>query len=136
MVFRCGFASTTKPRVLAALASGGRLKYLIFILNCFALVTCSTVPKEDVIPRSWMLEEITMQDYFDDDYSLCENLSERVNINCVRGSGNPFKHKLSLGYKVYRYSTPKERWKSFSGHEGIALEIGGIIVETKTTTVQ
>ena len=112
------------------------MKSLTLTLSFLALVACSAVPKKDVIPRSWLVEEITLEEYFDDDYSLCENLSETVNINCVRGSGNPFTHKLTGGYKVYRYSTPKERWESFSGHKGIALEIDGIVIETKATSVQ
>ena len=112
------------------------MKSLTLTLSFLALVACSAVPTKDVIPRSWLVEEITLEDYFDNDYSLCENLSKKVNINCSRGTGNPFTYKLADGYKIYRYSTPKERWESFSGHKGIALEIDGIIIETKATTVQ
>ena len=117
-------------------AHGVVLKAIILTICGLALIACSALPKKDVIPRSWVVEEITLKEYFDSDYSFCENLSKRVKIKCARSSGNPFTYKLSEGYKVYRYSTPKERWESFSGHKGIVLEIGGIIVDTKTTTVQ
>jgi hypothetical protein len=106
---------------------------------------CDAFGDKADIPRSWIEEEASINDIHEHDYSLCINLNQRlvliegehhpINLNCKKGTGNPFKHALKPGYKVYRYNSPKEYWEGLSGSKGFVLEIDGEIVETITTTV-
>ena len=98
------------------------------------------------IPREWLGDKIEVNDIHMHYQTLCLNINKRgvyidgeqrpLNMECKLGSGSPFKHELVSGYKIYRYSTPEDYWKSFSGHKGFALEIDSKIVETIVTTVQ
>ena len=110
---------------------------LIFLISCAA-------NKID-IPRQWIIEEITIEDIHEHFYSMCLKLNERsiyvegkvvpINRNCEKQVGNPFKHVLSAGYKVYLYDSPREYWRSLAGRRGFVLEVDGKLIETIETAV-
>ena len=118
------------------------MKSLCFLL---AIILVGCVNTGEKIPLSWITGEATIEDIHDHYHSLCLSLQKRkvlidgeyhpINIECERGTGNPFKRKLKPEFRVYRYNSPKEYWEGLSGSKGFLLEVNGEIVDYISTTV-
>lgn len=120
--------------------------YLRLSLPICALpfISCCTFTKVD-IPRSWITEEVNIEVIHQQSFSFCQSLSKKqvaiedklysIKINCKKGEGNPFKHSLKPGYRVFRFDSPKEYWEGLSGRRGFVLEIDGKLVETIMTSI-
>lgn len=111
---------------------------ILFFLNGCAI-------QKDVVPRKWISGISNIEEIHEDNYSLCLSIQKLkvfqegeyhpTNIKCNKGAGNPFKHPLKAGYKIYRYDSPKQYWEGLSGSRGFLLEIDGKIVESIETAV-
>jgi hypothetical protein len=120
------------------------MKYLYSIVATLVLGVGAFADEVD-IPTSWITTEASVDDIHDHYFSFCINLSKRqvfidgtphpINLNCKRGKGNPFKHSVEPGFKIYRYRSPDEYWAQLAGSEGFVLVSGGKIVEAITTTM-
>jgi hypothetical protein len=119
------------------------MKTLCSILTVLIVTGCA-VAHDAGVPRSWLTTQASIEDIHEYYYSLCTNLSKEqvlfdgrshaINLHCKKGEGNPFKHKLEPGSKIYRYRSPEESWAQLAGSAGFALVENGKIVDVIETT--
>jgi hypothetical protein len=100
------------------------------------LTSCATADNGSM-PSSWITTESSIEGIHEYNYEFCLNIkAKQKNQDCEKGAGNPFKHELEPGYKVYRYKTSPESWKEFSGSAGFVLVIKSKVVDEITTAIQ
>jgi hypothetical protein len=112
------------------------MKLLFPVLTALLLSGCAT-PDGPRIPTSWITRESSIEEIWEHYYELCLSVKEKwKSYDCHMGTGNPFKHELGQGYKVYRYRSPPDSWEEFSGAAGFVLVVNGKVIDEINTLIQ
>ena len=117
-----------------------KLIILIILILPFGCVSKPSLPHSDksVISHSWLTKKISIDDIHESENNIClfmeelevwvDNNKQEVNnkeSKCIKKTGNPFKHELKKGYRVFEYRGREGRRLE----KGYALVVDGVIVE-------
>lgn len=109
---------------------------LAFIISILVLSSCASI-KSDVIPKSWLTDEITLEELHQDGFDDCLRLTKDIfpngapkGMKCTKETKNPFKRKIFKSSKIYRFKTPDSYTDGdTNGYRGYALVTNGIVVQ-------